>query len=172
MNRFIGVKLIDAIPMSRLAYSNYRGWELPEDENGDDLGFLVEYLDGGKANHPKHDNYISWSPLDVFKNAYREVSGLSFGLAIEAAKMGKKIARAGWNGKDMWVCLMDGMELPPFSSQVPGKKVNDRTAKFIGKDTPLETLPYFAMWTADGKWLPGWLATQTDMLADDWMIIE
>ena len=70
-------------------------------------------------------------------------SRMNFGQAIEAAKEGKKIQRQGWNGKDMWVVLMPELKLPP----------------------------YFAMWTADKKWLPGWLASQTDMLADDWQII-
>ncbi len=97
---------------------------------------------------------------------------MNFGQAIEAAKEGKKIQRQGWNGKDMWVVLMPELKLPPFSSQEPGAKVNDRTAKHIGNDTPLHSLPYFAMRTADKKWLPGWLASQTDMLADDWQIVE
>jgi hypothetical protein len=96
---------------------------------------------------------------------------MNFGEAIKEAKEGKKIQRAGWNGKDMWVVLMPALNLPPFSSQEPGAKVNDRTAKHIGLDTPLRSLPYFAMWTADKKWLPGWLASQTDMLADDWQVL-
>jgi hypothetical protein len=97
---------------------------------------------------------------------------MNFGEAIQAAKEGKKIQRQGWNGKDMWVVLMPKLDLPPFSSQEHGAKVNDRTAKHIGPDTPLHSLPYFAMWTADKKWLPGWLASQTDMLAEDWQIVE
>lgn len=97
---------------------------------------------------------------------------MNFGQAIGAAKEGHKIQRAGWNGKNMWVVLMPALDLPPFSSQEPGAKVNDRTAKHIGKDTPLHSLPYFAMWTADKKWLPGWLASQTDMLAEDWQIAD
>ena len=96
----------------------------------------------------------------------------TFGWAVDQLKVGKKVARSGWNGKGMWIVLMDGMKLPPFNSQVPGKKVNDRTARWIGEDTPLETLPYIAMWTADQKWLPGWLASQTDMLAEDWAVVE
>ena len=99
-------------------------------------------------------------------------SMLTFGQAIEAMKAGKKVARAGWNGKGMWVVLMGGMTLPPYSTQGTERKVNDRTAKFIGEDTPFESLPYVAMWTADKKWLPGWLASQTDMLSEDWMIVE
>lgn len=97
---------------------------------------------------------------------------IDFGRAISYLKEGKKVARAGWNGKGMWIVLMEGMKLPAFSSQELEKKVNDRTAQFIGKDTPLDTLPYIAMWTADGKWLPGWLASQTDILAEDWMVVE
>jgi len=94
-----------------------------------------------------------------------------FGFAIKAMKKGKKVARKGWNGKNMWLVYMSGMTLPAFNDQTSGKKVNDRTAKLIGKDTLLETLPYIAMWTADKKWLPGWLASQTDMLAEDWYIV-
>ena len=106
------------------------------------------------------------------KGQIMETKNMTFGNAIDMAKLGKKIAREGWNGKNMWVAYMSGMSLPAHSCQEPGAKVNDRTAKLIGEDTPLITLPYFAMWTADKKWLPGWLASQTDMLAEDWQVIE
>ncbi len=93
---------------------------------------------------------------------------MNFGQAIEQMKLGNKVARNGWNGKDMFVVYMSPLNLPPFNTQDTEKKVNDRTAKWIGKDTPLESLGYFAMFTADKKWQPGWLASQTDMLAEDW----
>ena len=51
---YIGTKRINAMAMNRLAYNQLRGWELPSDENGEDEGFLVEYVDGGKSNHPDH----------------------------------------------------------------------------------------------------------------------
>jgi hypothetical protein len=172
MERFIGVKEIKAKPMTLGEYNKYRGWEIPADEDPTKAGYLVEYLDGGQPNHPEHSGYISWSPADVFDRAYKPVSGMTFGLAIEAMKKGHKVCRAGWNGKDMWIAHMSGMELPPYSTQGTYRKVNDRTARLIGEDTPLTTLPYIAMWTADKKWLPGWLASQTDMLAEDWMIVE
>lgn len=94
---------------------------------------------------------------------------MDFGKALELLKSGKRVCRSGWNGKNMWIVLMTGMELPPYNTQGTEKKVNNRTAKWIGEDTALTTLPYIAMWTADKKWLPGWLASQTDMLAEDWM---
>ena len=71
MQQYIGKKLINAKPMNRLDYNNFRGWELPSDENGADEGYLVEYVDGGKANTDEYEGYVSWSPADVFDRAYR-----------------------------------------------------------------------------------------------------
>jgi hypothetical protein len=96
---------------------------------------------------------------------------MNFGQAIEQMKIGQKLTREGWNGKNMFVVLMPALKLPAHSSQEPGAKVNDRTAKHIGIDTPLDSQPYFAMFTAQGKWQPGWLASQSDMLAEDWSIV-
>lgn len=88
MERYIGTKIISAKPMTRGAYNQYRGWTLPEDENPADEGYLVEYQDSPTKNTPDHDNYVSWSPKDVFDRAYRKTSGMSFGLAVEAMKKG------------------------------------------------------------------------------------
>lgn len=96
---------------------------------------------------------------------------MNFGQAIEQMKIGQKLTREGWNGKNQFVVLMPALKLPAHSSQEPGAKVNDRTAKYIGVDTPLDSQPYFAMWNAQGKWQPGWSATQSDMLAEDWLIV-
>jgi len=83
---------------------------------------------------------------------------MDFCYALNALKEGKKVARSGWNGKGMWLVLMPELNLPPFSSQEPGAK--------------LHCNPYIVMWTADQKWQPGWLASQTDLLAEDWMVVE
>jgi len=95
---------------------------------------------------------------------------MNFGQAIEELKAGKKVCRAGWNGKGMFVVLMTGMKLPPFNTQGTERKVNDRTAKFIGEDTPLDSQPYIAMFTATKQWQPGWNASTPDILAEDWMV--
>jgi len=68
---------------------------------------------------------------------------MTFGQAIAQLRVGEKVARAGWNGKGMWLHL-----------QVP-----DEHSKM--------TLPYIYMSTAQGDLVP-WLASQTDMLAEDW----
>jgi hypothetical protein len=70
--QYTGTKTVLARPMTRGDYNAYRGWEVPADENPADEGYLVEYVDGGKANHPAHAGYISWSPADVFARAYTE----------------------------------------------------------------------------------------------------
>jgi len=73
MKIYTGTKTINATPMNRADYNILRGWALPADEDGVDEGYLVEYTDGGKANHPNFAGYISWSPKDVFERAYHLV---------------------------------------------------------------------------------------------------
>ena len=68
-----GCKSVLARPMTRGEYNTYRGWQLPPDESPDDAGYLVEYVDGGKANDSRHAGYISWSPKDVFDRSYHQI---------------------------------------------------------------------------------------------------
>jgi len=77
MKTYIGTKIIKATPMNRLDYTSYRGWGLPEDEDGADEGYLVEYTDGGKANDQRHAGYISWSPKAQFDAAYLEIGDVA-----------------------------------------------------------------------------------------------
>lgn len=71
--QYTGTKTVEAKPMTRLAYNDYRNWLMPLNENGSDEGYLVEYLDGGKGNDSRHYGYISWSPKDVFERSYKAV---------------------------------------------------------------------------------------------------
>ena len=73
MKTFIGTKIIQAKPMNRAEYNNFRGWTSPADEDGADDGYLVEYTDGGKPNVPGYAGYVSWSPKVQFDIAYVEV---------------------------------------------------------------------------------------------------
>jgi hypothetical protein len=77
----------------------------------------------------------------------------NFGMALSYLKTGNKVARAGWNGKDMWLLL------------VP----EDRWHTSVGPShvANAHRLPWIGMKTADGGFVP-WLASQTDMLAADW----
>jgi len=91
---------------------------------------------------------------------------MNFGEAIAALKDGKKVARTGWNGKGMWLILVPGT---PMVSTTEG------SAYFKAGVLATEILPHIDMWTvnAEGRraMLPGWLASQTDMLAEDWNIV-
>ena len=88
---------------------------------------------------------------------------MNFGEALAALKDGKRVAREGWNGKDMWLCYM-----PP--TEIPHDLVNERTRRFVPSGH-LQVGGYIVMWTAQGVWQPGWLASQADMLADDWVTL-
>jgi len=173
METYIGTKQLKARPMTRGKYNSYRGWESPANESASDEGYLVEYLDGGAANDERHEGYISWSPKDVFDKAYRAVNGLTFGLALEALKQGKRVARLGWNGKGMLLWLLPAGEVPKTAIHDPALRA------VIDEHTEGETftaLPSIRMWTrnAEGRWgvLTGWLASQTDMLSEDWTILD
>ena len=82
MKEYIGTKIILAEPMNRQEYNDYRGWELPDDEDGREEGYLVEYPDSPNSNHACHAGYLSWSPKDQFDNAYRFTDGMNFGHVI------------------------------------------------------------------------------------------
>lgn len=94
----------------------------------------------------------------------------SFSIALEALKSGQRAARTGWNGKGQWVVMMTRLQLPPYNTQGTERKVNDRTAKWIGEDQPLDSQAYFALWTAQKQWQPGWVPSTSDCLAEDWEI--
>lgn len=96
------------------------------------------------------------------------LSGLNFGQAIEALKEGKHVARAGWNGKNMRLFLLPGGTVPKTAIHDPAlRKLMDEE---IEGDT-FEALPSVRMFTADKKVLTGWLASQTDIVANDYYII-
>lgn len=87
---------------------------------------------------------------------------MNFGQALELLKQGKRVARVGWNGKGMWLFLYE-----PLTSIG-----DDVLALRSGLNTDeIEELGYIAMVTVDKKIVP-WLASQTDMLAEDWVVVE
>ena len=118
-----------------------------EQEKDGQPGYAVKYADG----------YTSWSPRDVFEAAYRVTEGpaqfLTFGDAIHFLKAGKRVARHGWNGKGLWLEMQrpdehSKMTLPYLYLSYPNDSVN----------TPGARVP--------------WLASQTDMLTEDWVVLE
>jgi hypothetical protein len=86
---------------------------------------------------------------------------MNFSEALEHLKQGKKVARSGWNGKNMFVFLVPGstfqVNRPPLLGIYP-------------EGTTINYCPHVDMRTADGKIVP-WLCSQTDLLAEDWIVI-
>lgn len=93
---------------------------------------------------------------------------MNFGEALQTLKNGEKVCRKGWNGKNQFVVMMPALYLPPFNTADTARKVNDRTAKWIGEDQPLDCQPYLALFNAQKKWQPGWVPSQGDLFAEDW----
>ena len=138
--KYIGTKIITAYPQ----------------EKDVKPGYGVIYADG----------YTSWSPKDVFEASYRAIEregqSLTFGDALHMLKQGKKVARAGWNGKGMFLFLVQGSTF----------KVNRPPLLGIYQEgTEIHYCTHIDMKTADGKVVP-WLCSQTDALAEDWQVVE
>lgn len=85
----------------------------------------------------------------------------SFGDAMNFLKGGKKVARKGWNGKNMFLFLATDIE---FHTEADLSCVSNLEGDL--------TLPAIVMKTADDRFCVGWLASQTDMLSDDWYTVE
>lgn len=150
MKRYIGTKIIEAEPAYKVDGKTVQptDWPVPEGSKAEE-GYAVRYPDG----------YMSWSPKEVFEEAYRQTDAMPFGLAIEAVKKGKRISRAGWNGKGQYVELATGIGYVGPD----GKTVNTEHAAIGNKALAFVGTSGVQM---------GWLASQADMLAEDWQIVE
>ncbi len=87
---------------------------------------------------------------------------MNFSQALEAIKSGKRVARSGWNGKNMFVFL------------VPGSRFQVNRPPLLGiypEGTEIDYHAHVDMRTATGQIVP-WLVSQTDLLADDWGIVD
>lgn len=91
----------------------------------------------------------------------------SFGQALISLQRGWRVARKGWNGKGMYLWLLPAAMIKAEWCKEPHLK---EVAEANGGE--IEGLASIRMMTADKKILTGWLASQTDMLANDWTIVE
>jgi hypothetical protein len=110
------------------------------------------------TNQRERGSLPSPAPSQINKFQKGETT-MNFGQAIEALKQGQKVSRSGWNGKDMWLGLVTADQWglgssAPYDYGLVGNRL----------------LPWIGMKTADGAFVP-WLASQTDVLAEDWGVI-
>lgn len=82
---------------------------------------------------------------------------MTFGQAIESLKQGEKVCRRGWNGKNMWLKLVNRGYFDVGCSIVENNNV--------------ELSPWIGMKTSDNRFAP-WLASQTDLLTEDWQVLD
>ena len=155
MKQYIGTKLIEAEPAYRCTDGSGKVVITPHPEEAFPNYPSIE--DGYRVRYP--DGYESWSPKAVFEEAYRPTTGMSFGLAIEAAKKGHRISRAGWNGKGQYVEIATRISYVGPDGEIVNAEhdaIGNRALAFVG---------------TSGVQM-GWLASQADMLADDWEVVE
>ena len=87
---------------------------------------------------------------------------MDFSQALIQLKASQKIARSGWNGKGMWLVLVRGSDNVTVADGTPYHEAGLGT---VSIDSHID------MYTAEGTMQPGWLASQADMLANDWEIV-
>lgn len=148
--QYIRCHIVKATPMTRGNSNALRGKETPASENPNDMGYLVQYPDG----------YVSWCPKVAFEKASRlATDGLPFGYAImQCLYNHNRIKRKGWNGIDQYVeyrCVN-------IEYGEENKSVTSFAFVFHGKN----------IHTGETNVQVGWLASQADMLSDDWVIVE
>jgi hypothetical protein len=144
------------------AFTTMPGWADRWKGSEEDLGYYVVYADG----------YSSWSPTKAFEEGYTpakaHIEGESnsgqrgIGWAIKQMHNGAKVARAGWNGKGMFLIL------------VPGSTFKVNRPPLLGvfsEGTEVQYHPHVDLKNADGVIVP-WNASQGDLLATDWQLVS
>lgn len=135
MKQYIGTKIIEAAPAIRKGGKVYDlTWPIPKSMESEELGYRVRYPDG----------YESWSPKDVFEEAYRPTEGVNFGLALEAMKKGM------------------GARLPHWKPDVVIR------AQYPDEHSRM-TAPYLYVESRFGR-VP-WKETMIELFSDDWVIV-
>lgn len=142
-------------------------------QKGEEIAFAdakekVWVLEGYLLRQRMHEAHVN--------HGHDRRKSMDFGDAIRAMKAGKKVAREGWNGKGMWLSLScAAVGNIPISRTVPASAFwSENNAEYARecRGGHATVLPCITMKTATGEILMGWLASQTDMLAIDWLVVE
>lgn len=170
MKNFISrFRTVESKEMTLKEYNDLRGWELPANENGEDPGYLVVNTSSNERNVDGFDGYVSWLPKAAFEQEYRS-SNFTFGQAVELLKEGNRVSRSGWNGKGMFLLLIKGETVTEKINDCYGDPNRyDVGANGYEKGESIPVLDAIYMKTADKKLVP-WLASQTDILSEDWVL--
>lgn len=160
--KYIRVNYVDAEPMkfgefkAKFPTSGGANQQLPDD----DEGYVITYRKG------EPNEYVSWCPKAEFDAVSHPISpeGVSYGMAIDACRYcGKRIHRKGWNGVDQYVEYRECAVLFP----------DDGSGEIKHESTSYAFVFHFkSRKTGETGIQVGWLASQADMAANDWVIVE
>lgn len=166
MKTYICTKVIHAVPVKMV-----NGWPWPDGLPLPAAKDVTDPMDGWISRQPKiEEGYLFTTDMDDqnpqfvktsdFEAMCRPVDSMAFGDALEAMKHGERVARAGWNGKGMYIFI--AFE-PDFTTDADISALDNREVA-VGD--------VICMKTAQDTFQLGWLASQADMLAEDWYIVE
>lgn len=165
MKTYICSKLIHAVPAKMV---NGILWpeglpmpEISEQKIDEHCGCNIETRieDGYMFTTSKDDKYPQFMTAEEFEKSCRSAENMTFGDALVALKQGQRVARKGWNGKNQYVelaCCISYVNSEMLIVNVDHKNIGNKALAFVG---------------TSGVQM-GWLASQADMLAEDWYIVE
>ena len=165
MKTYICTKVIHAVPVKMVNGTPWPdGLPLPKVteilDSECSCGCRPNIEDGYLYTTSADDKYPQFMSTADFEAMCRSADSMSFGDALEALKNGERVARKGWNGKDMYV----------FLAYEPDFVTDADISAFDQRDVEVGNM--LVMKTAQDTFQPGWLASQADMLAEDWHIVE
>lgn len=163
MKMYIGTKVIKAEPMTMKEAQKVLGRKIAtlKPVTVEENGYLVEYKDG----------YKSWSPKDVFEEAYREVGSLTFGGAIILLKNGFAVRRKGWNGKGSFIVKQVPSHIT--GDIIPNMQSLPQSAKSIlmSRENPyIDYVNQMLIINPKGR-ADSWIPSSSDVFAKDWEIV-
>lgn len=132
LSAYIGTKSVLAATMTRGEYNDYRGWQIPENEDPTEQGYLVEYVDGGKPNDERHTGYISWSPRDVFEKSYHQSQTPQDPVRLEQIELTSKLdalenfldkGQPNFINDEQWALLQEQQKHMDAYSDVLAKRI-------------------------------------------------
>ena len=166
MKTYICSKVIHAVPTKMVNGCPWpEGLPLPEisepRQNDEHCGCNIEARieDGYMFTTSKDDKYPQFMTAEEFEKICRSAEDMTFGDALVALKNGERVARKGWNGKNQYVelaCCISYVNSEQLIVNVDHKNIGNKALAFVG---------------TSGVQM-GWLASQADMLAEDWYIVE
>lgn len=160
--RYIGTQILEAEKAYKYFMPGGRDFVVTDNQEiGEEEHQVLHECVAAERGYRIHyeNGHTGWCPYDVFEGVYHQMRGMNFGLALEAAKKGMKISRAGWNGKGQYVELATGISYENSMGDIVNAEhaaIGNAALAFVG---------------TSGVQL-GWLASQADMLAEDWLIVE